>query len=130
MADVSGALAPSTPAASAAVAQSRGAAPEPDEVEADPGVSVRFRIGAGVRRAAGVAPYERKKGEPIYRPLRIYALDAAESRMDGGVALVNVPYEPLEPGPRGALFEVDSKDGELEYQKVDLDRPEILIRSG
>lgn len=130
MADESGALAPSTPAASAAVAQSRGAAPEPDEVEADPGVSVRFRIGAGVRRAARVAPYERKKGEPIYRPLRIYALDAAESRMDGGVALVNVPYEPLEPGPRGALFEVDSRDGGVEYQKIDLDRPEILIRSG
>jgi hypothetical protein len=130
MADESGSLAPSTPAASAAVAQSRGAAPEPDEIEADPGVSVSFRIGAGVRRAALVAPYERKKGEPLYRPLRIYALDAAESRLDGGVALVNVPYEPLKPGPCGALFEVDSRDGGVEYQKVDLDDPAVLIRNG
>jgi hypothetical protein len=134
MADESGVLSASTPAASAAVAQSRGAAPEPDEVEVEtePGVSVRFRIGAGVRRAARVAPYERKPGHPIYRPLQIYALDAAESRLDGGVALVNVPYEPLEPGPRGALFEVDTRDGalQLEYQKLDLDDPAVLIRSG
>src|SRR5215218_8633008 len=132
MADQPGALLPSTPAASAAVAQSRGAAPEPDEFPAEPGTTVPFRIGAGVRRSARVAPYERKKTDPIYRPLRIYTLDAAESRLEGGVALVNVPYEALEPGPVGAVFRVDNHDGwqNLDYQRLDLDDPGVLIRNG
>lgn len=132
MAEPSAALLPSTPAASAAVAQSRGAAAEPDEFPADPGISVPFRTGAGVRRAARMGSYERKRNDPIYRPLWIYTLDAAESRLEGGVALVNVPYETLEPGPRGALFEVDNHDGaqNLAYQRLDLDDPGVLIRSG
>lgn len=132
MAEPSGALIPSTPAASAAVAQSRGAATEPDEFPAEPGATVPFLIGGGVRRAARIASYERKRGDPIYRPLRIYTLDAAESRLEGGVALVNVPYESLEPGPRGAVFEVDNLDGwqNLRYQRLDLDDPGVLIRNG
>lgn len=132
MAEPSGALLPSTPAASAAVAQSQGAASEPDEFPAEPGATVPFWIGGGVRRAARIAPYDRKKGDPIYRPLRIYTLDAAESRLEGGVALVNVPYELLEPGPRGAVFEVDNHDGwqDLSYQRLDLDDPGVLIRNG
>ena len=80
MADSSGALTPSTPAASAAVAQSHGPAPEPDDFAADESGSVGYCIGHGVRRAAQIVPYERRKGDPIYRPLRIYALDAAASR--------------------------------------------------
>ena len=132
MADSSAAVA-STPDASAAVAQSGGGAgPEPDEFPAAPGVSVPFSLGAGVRRAGRVAPYERKRGDPIYRPLRIYTLDAAGSRLEGGVALVNVPYETLTPGPCGAVFEVDNHDGALgvDYQRLDLDDPGVLIRSG
>jgi hypothetical protein len=48
------------------------------------------------------------------------------------VALVNVPYEPVEPGPKGRLFEVDEADGVLgvRYRSVDLDDPHVLIRSG
>jgi hypothetical protein len=131
MAD-SGALIPSTPPASAAVAQSHGPAAEPDDFSEDTSGSVGYRIGNGVRRAAQIAPYERQKGDPIYRPLRIYALDAAESRMDGGVALVNVPFEALEPGPVGSVFEVDNYDGwqDLRYRRIDLDDPRVLIRNG
>ncbi|HEV7509842.1 MAG TPA: peptidase M4 [Thermoanaerobaculia bacterium] len=132
MADQSGPLSPSTPQASAAVAQSHGPSAGPDEFAPEPGDSVGYRIGNGVRRAAQIRPYERKKGDPIYRPLRIYALDAAESRMDGGVALVNIPYEALKPGPVGAVFEVDNYDGwqNLHYRQVDLDDPRVLIRDG
>lgn len=132
MADQPGTLLPSTPPASAAVAQSGGASPEPDSFPAEAGLTVPFCIGGGVRRAALMVPYERRKGDPIYRPLRIYSLDAAVSRLEGGVALVNVPYERLEPGPVGAVFEVDNFDGwqKVRYQRLDLDDPRVLIRNG
>ena len=132
MADVPEAIIPSTPQASAAVAQSGGASPEPDDFPAEPGGTVGYCLGASVRRTALVIPYQRKKGDPIYRPLRIYSLDAAVLRLDGGVALVNVPYERLEPGPVGAVFEVDNRDGwqGVDYQRLDLDDPGANIRDG
>jgi hypothetical protein len=90
-------------------------------------------IGEGVRRTLRARPYERRRGDPIYRPLRIYALDAAASEREGAVALVNVPYEPLAPGPRGCLFEVEetfrTADG-LRPRVVDLDAPRVLLESG
>jgi hypothetical protein len=82
--------------------------------------------------AASVGPYERRFEEPIYRPLRIYTLDPTASRLDGAIATINVPYEPLDPGPKGRLLEV------LDWQEatgvvnppVDLDDPRVLIRDG
>ncbi|HVF09680.1 MAG TPA: hypothetical protein VNA16_02700, partial [Abditibacteriaceae bacterium] len=77
-------------------------------------------------------PYERGAGDPLYRPLRIYALDPAVSRLEGAVAAVNVPFEPLQPGPVGRLFVVDDLDdsrGER-YRRVDLDEQGVLIRDG
>jgi hypothetical protein len=41
-----------------------------------------------------------------------------------------VPYEPLGPGPKGALFEVDPTDGDQRYSMVELDDPRILIKGG
>lgn len=91
-----------------------------------------FLIGDGVRRASRTRPYERHKADPFYRPLRIYALDPAGSQLEGKVALVEVPFEALEPGPRGAVFEVDNHDGwqDLDYARLNLDEPEVLIRDG
>ncbi|HEX2189876.1 MAG TPA: hypothetical protein VHG51_13300, partial [Longimicrobiaceae bacterium] len=128
---------PSTPAASAAAAQSREAeAPPagggPGEPARYPGEGTDYLIAPRAYRAVGAQPYERRPGDPVYRPLRIFTLDPAASQLDGAVALVNVPYEPVEPGPRGRLFEVDGTDGVLgvRYRSVDLDDPHVLIGSG
>jgi hypothetical protein len=85
-----------------------------------------------VTRAARVRPYHRRPGDPVYRPLRIYTLDPSQSRLDGALAVVKVPYEPLGPGPVGRLFEVDNADGarRVRYARVDLDAQRALIASG
>ena len=129
-------LQPSTPEATAAVAQSRTGVPagkievEPDDTH--PGLGTAFRVGPGVERAVHARPYEHQRGDPVYRPLRIFALDPAASRLEGAVATVNIPYEPLERGPCGALVQVDNYDGwqQVAYQRADLDDPKVLIQNG
>ncbi len=127
---------PSTPEATSAVAQSRmgvpsGAIEDGTEVPC-PGLGTEFQIGPGVERAARARPYEPTSGDPIYRPLSVFALDPAASRLAGAVATVNVPYEPLKPGPGGALLEVDNHDGwqHVDYQAVDLEDPKVLLQNG
>ena len=123
-----------TTAAVAATAQSR------EEVHAatsGPGIAdyagenVNFRLGAGINRLP-VVPYQRQKGDPIYRPLRIYTVDPAAPKLEGALSTVNVPYEPLEPGPVGALFSVDHVNQELgaEYRRADLEDRNVLIANG
>ena len=94
---------PSTPEANAAMAQSRGgrvATPESlRRGRARPNID--FLIGKRVAHAATSPAYERKSSDPVYRPLRIYALDPSASTADGAHSVVNVPYEPLELGPHG-----------------------------
>jgi hypothetical protein len=136
MAQVPNYLQPSTPEASAAVAQSRSTlSPEapPSEVQPIyPGEGTRFQIGPRVYRAVHARPYERKGVDPIYRPLRIFTLDPSVSRLEGSIALVNIPYEPLKPGPSGALFKIDNYDGwqKVRYRSVELNDPAVLIRDG
>jgi hypothetical protein len=91
-----------------------------------------FTIGPGVTRAIHGQPYERKSDEPFLRPLKIFSLDPAVSRLDGAVAVVNVPYEPLDPGPVGRVFEVDNFDGQhhISYRRVHLDDPHVSIQQG
>jgi len=124
----------STPAASAAIAQMReGGGPDlPDGEAKCPGVGQDFEIGPGVERGAAVRPYERAADDPLYRPLRIYTLDPAASRLEGAVAVVNVPYEPLEPGPAGSVLRVTPRDGDSgeRYRVAELDAPAVLIRNG
>lgn len=139
---------PSTPDASAAVAQTReplteSSAPAGSHIKC-PGEGVDFEIGAGVERAVHGQPYQRKGDDPLYRPLKIFTLDPSVSRLEGSVALVNVPYEPLKPGPVGKVFivddAVDNSDPLIretfdESQmnracQINLDDPAVLIRSG
>jgi len=90
-----------------------------------------FEISPAVCRL-GPAPYERRRGDPLYRPLRVYVADPARSRLEGAVATLLVPFEPLQPGPRGALFEVDPQDGVggETWRSADLDAPGALIGAG
>jgi hypothetical protein len=119
----------STPEATAGVAQSRERDDEPRggrtarrrARRADEG----FVVSPMLARHVNVGPYQRRPDDPVYRPLRIFALDPAVSRLDGAVALVNVPYEPLGPGPRGRLFHVEA-DGPV----CDLEDRRVLIQQG
>src|SRR5687767_14879058 len=124
---------PSTPDATASVAQSKDApaAPVPAQESAaaeEPGSAETpadaFTISPFLARHVHIHPYTRRPNDPIYRPLRIFALDPAVSKLDGAVALVNVPYEPLRPGPRGRLFHVE------EETPCDLDDRRILVQQG
>ena len=130
-------LVPSTPETSAAAAQTREPKPEPEPVRevrrSYPGEGVDYTVDRGVTRAIHTVPYERETGDPIYRPLRIFTRDPAGSALQGSVALVNVPFEPVRPGPVGNLFEVDDYDsdvGDRYLPAVDLESPRELIRDG
>jgi hypothetical protein len=105
----------------------RAAAPEPIDVDRP-----AFEIGPHVTSSMHVRPYRRRVTDPLYRPLRIFTRDPSTSRLHGAVATVNVPYEPLDAGPAGALFEVDSFDPAAgrHYRRADLDAPAVLIRDG
>ena len=95
------------------------------------GAGTLFDLGPALYRAMN-APHQRWKGEPLYRPLRIYTVDPAAARLDGAIGVINVPYEPLAAGPVGSLFEVDNNDGDLglEYRRADLEHPDVLITDG
>src|SRR4051794_28435566 len=125
---------PSTPAATKAVAQTR----EPSlsrgfqdrSSQSFQGEGVDYVIGAGVARAASVTTYERKQNDPIYRPLQVYTLDPAALSAEGARTVLDIPYEPLEPGPVGSLFEVDSRGASFPVVPVDLEDPKLLITQG
>jgi hypothetical protein len=91
-----------------------------------------FLIGEGVERAIQGRPYERQNNRPLYRPLKIFALDPSVSRLEGATALVNVPYEPLEPGPTGKILKVanNTEGTDVSHQALDLEDGSILIRNG
>jgi hypothetical protein len=84
----------------------------------------------GVTRQAQVRPYVRRPSDPLTRPLRIFALDSSTARTDGAVTTIDVPWEPLRPGPSGALFVVDPSDGDVINSSVDLEDPRLLIQCG
>src|SRR6185369_9909930 len=89
-------------------------------------------IGPGVVRSIRGRPYERRADDPLYRPLQIYVLDPSASKLEGCIATVNVPYEPLEPGCVGRIFETDSADGgnNRRYQPLDLNDQKVLLNNG
>ncbi|MDB5750435.1 MAG: hypothetical protein JWP65_856 [Ramlibacter sp.] len=131
MADHQGATTTEAVAADAAsrVGEEPGAAGAPFARQY-PGEGRQYAIGMGVLRAAAT-PHERKADEPLYRSLRIYAVDPAHTRLEGAVANVNVAYEPLEPGPVGKLIAVDDTDPTgRARRKADLDERNVLIADG
>jgi hypothetical protein len=127
---------PSTPEANAAMAQSRGGRPLRPEMlrrgRAQP--NIHFLIGKRVAHAVSSAAYERKPGDPVYRPLRIYALDPSASVRDGAHSVVNVPFEPIELSPRGfrgAILEILTDDRtNSPAQPLDLNDRALLMQQG
>ncbi|HLL13295.1 MAG TPA: hypothetical protein VK570_19685, partial [Rubrivivax sp.] len=124
----------STTQAVAAEAQSRepGAAAVPGGLAGErPGGPERFRIADTVKRAVP-EPFRHAAGDPLYRPLRILTVDPAVSRLEGAVANVNVPYEPLDPGPVGRVFRVEAHDGVegVPGQPADLNHAYALVNHG
>jgi hypothetical protein len=127
---------PSTPKSVEAVAQTdEGSPADSGEVKAltctEEGTS--FVIGDGVTRAVESRPYERMNDQPVYRPLKIFALDPSISQLEGATAVVNVPYEHLDDGPCGCFFKVDnSTDGVKPPSRplLKLDDADILINNG
>jgi hypothetical protein len=108
MATIEGGAA-STPEATAGVAQTKDVDPNlPSAAPAAAAVGQSFSISPQVTRHASHRGYPRTRLDPVYRPLRIFALDPGVSKLEGAIALVNVPYEPLKVGPRGCVFHVKS----------------------
>ena len=122
-----------TPAASSAAAQTHLGLASPANRNA-PGRGVEgtdFEILRHVGSAAEASAYERKSGDPIYRPLRIFALDPSASKRDGAISVLTVPYEPLKPGPESAMFKVvDYGNHGVAAEPLDLERPDMLIQQG
>ncbi len=101
------------------------AAPQPE------GLGFRYRLGEGFARQGTTRLYQRKAGDPLYRPLAIYARDPGVSQLEGAIAEVSLQYEPLAPGPVGSVIEVDSRDAEgVLYPPAELDAPEVLLGNG
>lgn len=136
MADTQDGSLPSTPESVKAVAQTHdGVAPDLQKSEGSgscAGDGRLFVMGESVKRAVEARPAERGSDQPVYRPLKIFALDPSVSRLEGATAVVNVPYEHLDAGPCGYFFKVDNAtEGEKPARPpLNLDDPNILINNG
>jgi hypothetical protein len=91
---------------------------------------VRYTLGAGVRRAVAAA-YELQPGDPLVRPLRIFTTDPSASKLEGRTACALVPYEPVQPGPIGMLFEVSGRDSRTgTVYAADLNKHSVMLSDG
>jgi hypothetical protein len=91
----------------------------------------RYRLSDRVKRPMGCA-HEARPNEPSTRRLRIFGIDPSASSRDGKIATTEIPYEPLQPGPIGQLFEVENDDlatGQ-QYAPANLDEPALLLGGG
>lgn len=93
--------------------------------------SYPYTIAEKLRRGAGWKPYKRRSEDPLHRPLQIYAVDPATDKREGAIATVDIPYEPLKPGPSGKAFCVHDVDASgQEYAPIDLEDPRLLLTDG
>lgn len=70
--------------------------------------------------------------EPKRRRLNIYAFDPLEGSAPGNKTTIDIPFEPLGPGPFGRVFKVVDYDASQKryYEPVQLDRQEMLLNNG
>ena len=99
-----------------------------------------FTVSPAVARAALMRPYEPRPGDPPLRALRVFARAAHEAAGAGSapgepplVATVRIPWEPLQPGPRGSTLAIDvegAADTPGEPGAVDLEAPQPVAYAG
>jgi len=79
-------------------------------------------------RAGGPTPLP----QPARRPLKIFAFDPMLGRAARNRISIDVPNEPLAPGPIGSRIEVVDYDASnrLRYPPVDLNDPAVLMAGG
>lgn len=109
-------------------------------------MSIGFELGERMLIPAFSPPPEPKLGDPASRPLWIYASDPASFGLRQPVLKVEVPYEPVEPGPSGTLFKVcvdalppdllklldwgEQKAKEFAANPLDLEHRLMLVQGG
>lgn len=103
-------------------------------------------------RIAGALPKPPEKrpdadlDTPTVRRLRVYTQDPSVPRLDGAITTLELPYEPLAPGPAGTYFVVEDRIGdpveanggapsgetapEAPAEVLDLERPALLMHDG
>src|SRR5687767_1979985 len=134
-------LQPSTTEAVTAQSQSREMPPPWSPCDGDRYMHLdhTFELGETIRATFETYPdtlpfdiYEHQLDDPVYRPLRIFTLDPATSRLEGATALVSVPYEPLNQGPEGKLFKIEDQKNcqEGRCTPADLEDRKVLIKNG
>ena len=84
---------------------------------------------AGIRRAR-LPPSD--PAMPTHRRLLSFSHDPSKSRYEGAHITLSVPYEPLAPGPAGAVFVVEDIDQKTEIvtAPADLEQPHVLMGDG
>jgi hypothetical protein len=94
--------------------------------------AIAYEISDRVARQASTRPYWAPPGAPLTRPLRVFTFDPSVSPRIGGIATVNVPFEDVEPGPVGSIFEIDPTGAPppLQAGPLDLDHPHLLLSDG
>lgn len=135
-------LTSTTPASTQADAASRGDTPDPGQQNLagtnapDKEVSLvqlplLYELGQDIARLP-IYSYARKTDDPLYRPLKIFTGDPSTPKLDGAVALLDVAYEPLSPGPVGNLFEISNCDEKrnIVCRQADLEASSILLTGG
>ena len=122
----------------------RPAGPRRQVQRTRPSTAPPFDIGDAITREHHATPYDRstdrepgRPGDPLAqypatRRLAVYTQDPATSRLDMAVAEVSVPYEPLGPGPDGAVVRVVDFDAtaKVTHEPLDLDALPPGTRSG
>src|SRR4051812_16884999 len=92
-----------------------------------------FTLGDAITRLEHASPHDPHASRqpdasgvpmPMTRTLLVYTQDPATRKMDVSVATIDVPYEPLGPGPTGAVIRVIDQDATSHdtYEPLDLDR--------
>jgi hypothetical protein len=91
-----------------------------------------FKLGSGLTQNARPEPYRRTPDDPPRRVLRVYTQDPGTARSDGAIAEVELPWEPLGPGPTGHVFvvrDIHKPTGDV-WAPVDLDDFRVTVDKG
>lgn len=81
---------------------------------------------------ASLMPERDRFDKLTVRPLKVYALDPTAGRNLNNYMTIQVPHEPLVPGPVGKYLAVIDYDGSNNcyYRAVNLDHPSVLMQGG